>query len=113
MKYVPIVRRVMNLCTSIVSQDVALDVANPNGDYTWWQISGINRTGVTTTIEVGLKRGNEFYCFRAGAAAAVDRSIRVFGEACAPPGFVPCARFKVAAVGDELELVVSGCVGDR
>ena len=107
----PIVERVQNICTSIVSQDVVLDKLAAVGPYTWHEISGINRTGGTTTIEVGLKYGSEFFCYRAGAAAQADRSVRLFSFVVAPGDFVPCARFKVAALGDLLELVVNGHTG--
>ena len=107
----PIVRRVMNLCTSIVSQDVSLDVAAFPGVYTWHEITGVNRTNATTTIEIGLKRGREFYAYRCANAVAADRSVRLQTHIVAPEGFVPCARFKVAVAGDELELIVNGHLG--
>jgi len=107
----PIIDRVQAICTSIVSQDVVLDKLTENESYTWHEITGINRTGATTTIEVGLKHGSEFFGYRAGAANAADRSVRLFALVVAPGYFVPCARFKVAALGDLLELVVNGHPG--
>ncbi len=107
----PIVARVQVICTSIVSQDVVLDKLALIGPYTWHEISGINRTAGTTTIEVGLKHGGEFFAYRCAAAAAADRSVRLFSFVVAPGDFVPCARFKVAALGDLLELVVNGHTG--
>ncbi len=106
-----ILDRVMAICTSIVSQDVELNKLTPGKVYTWHEITGVNRTGATTTIEVGLKHGGQFYAFRCGAAAAADRSVRAFSLAVGLGEFVPCARFKVAALGDHLELIVNGHSG--
>ena len=66
----PIVDRVQVICTSIVSQDVVLDKLTENEAYTWHEITGINRSGATTTIEVGLKYGGEFFAYRCATAAA-------------------------------------------
>ncbi len=107
----PIVERVQVTCTSIVSQDVVLNKLVPGETYTWHEITGINRTAGTTTIEVGLKHGGEFFAYRCAAAAAVDRSVRLQTHIIGPGTFVPCARFKVAGLGDLLELVVNGHCG--
>jgi len=103
-----IVRKMQALCTSIVTQDVSIDAWPADVCVHWEQISGVNRTGATTTIEVGLKRVGEFYSFRSGAAVAADRSVRLLGDLHAPGDFRPTARFLVAAVGDMLELTCSG-----
>lgn len=107
----PVVDRVQVICTSIVSQDVVMNPPTPGETYTWHEITGINRSGATTTIEVGLKYGGEFFAYRCATAAAADRSVRLFSFVVAPGNFVPCARFKVAALGDLLELVVNGHCG--
>jgi len=107
----PIIERVQAICTSIVSQDVVMDKLTQDQSYTWHEITGINRSGATTTIEVGLKHGSEFFAYRAGPAVAADRSVRLFALVVAPGYFVPCARFKVAALGDLLELVINGHPG--
>ncbi|TEU17690.1 MAG: hypothetical protein E3J25_01790 [Anaerolineales bacterium] len=111
MPLTPIIDRVQAICTSIVSQDVVLNPPTPGECYTWHEITGINRTAGTTTIEVGLKHGTEFFAYRCAAAAALDRSVRLQTSILAPGEFVPCARFKVAALGDLLELVVNGHCG--
>ncbi len=111
MPITPIIDRVQVICTNNVSQDVVLNKLVPGETYTWHEITGINRTAGTTTIEVGVKHGGEFFAYRCATAAALDRSVRLQTSIMAPGEFVPCARFKVAALGDLLELVVNGHAG--
>lgn len=108
-----IIRKMQALCTSDVTQDVSIDTWPADVHIHWEQISGINRGGATTTIEVGLKRGSEFYSFRAGNAGDADRSVRLLGDLNAPGDFRPTARFLVAAVGDMLELTCAGYISEE
>jgi len=96
------------LCTSIVMNEIQLDRFGEGQRIRWKMLSGTNDTGATTTIEVGWKRGREWYPFRGGAAAAANRCIRLFGDVCLPSEFIPAARFYVAAVGDVLVLTAAG-----
>jgi len=108
-----IIRKMTVLCTSIVSQDVSIDAWPNEKTILWDQISGVNRTGATTTIEIGLKRGDEFYGFRAANAAAANQSVETYMGVHAPGDFRPTARFLVAAVGDMLELNCAGHIIDE
>ena len=111
MPITPIIDRVMVICTSAVVQDVVLNKLVQGETYTWHKITGIDRDTRVTTIEVGLKYGGEFFAYRCAGTADPDRSVGIPGRVVAPGEFVPCARFKVARVGDRLELVVNGHAG--
>lgn len=111
MTFKPIIDRVQVICTNNVSQDVVLNKLVPGETYTWHEITGINRTAGTTTIEIGLKHGTEFFAYRCATAAVLDRSVRLQTHIIAPGEFVPCARFKVAGLLSLLELVVNGHAG--
>jgi len=103
-----IVDRVRTICTSAVTQDVTLNKPTQGWVYEWRRIVGVNRTGATDTIEVGVKNVGEFYCFESAAAGAVNLAVATDSNTPAPGEFVPCARFNGATLGDVLELVVCG-----
>lgn len=105
-----IIRRVVNVCTNDVAQDVSLDKWPANTKIRWEQISGVNRSSATTTIEVGVKRDAEFYCFRTAGAAVADRSSRMHGELYLTGDYRPTARFRGAVLGDLLELNCAGVI---
>jgi len=107
-----IVRKVTAICTNVVSQDVSVDRWPAEQVIRWTQISGVIRSAATATIEVGVKRSREFYCFRAAGVDAADRTVRMHGVVQVPGEFRPTARFKGAALGDELELNCAGVIED-
>lgn len=106
-----IIDRVQVICATGVIDDVVLDKLVLGEPYTWHEIAGVNRTGGTTTIEIGLKHGGEFFAYRSLAPAAANRIIRLQTHIMGPGDFVPCARFRGAGIGDTLELTVNGHVG--
>ena len=108
MPFTPIVERVLELCASATIHDVVLNKRVPGELYTWHEITGINRSGQTDTIEVGLKHGTEFFCYRSAAPPDKDRAVGLRGHVVGPGEFTPCARFRGAGVGHTLELVVNG-----
>ncbi len=108
MAVIPIVERVLELCTNGTIHDVVLNKRVPGETYTWHEITGVNRSGQTDTIEVGLKHIGEFFCYRSAAPPDKDRAVRLQTHIIAPGEFVPCARFRGAGVGHTLELVVNG-----
>jgi len=96
------------VCTNATVQDVSIDVWDRGANVRWRQVCGIDRDNAPTTLEVGLKRGREYYPFRAATPAAAARSVRLLGQVLAPGNFVPTARFYGATLGDTLELHVAG-----
>ena len=107
-----IVRKVTVICTTAVSQDVSVDRWPADKLIRWTQITGVGRSGPATTIEVGLKRSREFYCFRGAVPAAANCSVDMPGLVTASGEFRPTARFKGATVGDTLELNCAGVIED-
>jgi len=107
-----IIRREVSVCTNDVVQDVSVDRWPADARIRWEQISGVNRTSATTTIEVGVKRDVELYGFRSGGAAAVDRAVRMHGELFLSGDYRPTARFRGATLGDILELTCAGVLLD-
>jgi len=105
---IPIIRSMTVVCTNNTVQDVSIDVWDRGANVRWRQVCGIDRDNAPTTIEVGVKRGREFYTFRAATPAAAARSVRLLGEFVCSGDFVPTARFYAATLGDTLELYVAG-----
>lgn len=107
---ITIVRSMSTVCSNTTSQDVVLDTRDPREQIRWTQIMGLDRTNAPTTLEVGLKRGSEFYPFNAETPGAAARCIKIDGTVTAPGDFVPCARFLGATSADKLELYAAGYV---
>jgi len=108
-----IIRREVHVCTDVVLQDVSVDRWPAHVRIRWEQISGVNRTSATTTIEVGVKRDAEIYGFRSGPAVALNRSVRMHGELFLSGEYRPTARFRGATLGDMLELNCAGVIIDE
>jgi len=108
---VPIVDRVVAVCEDATYQDVVLDRLQRPKWYTWYEITGIDRTNKPDCIEVGVKRGRQFYTFRSSTVGAANVGVRLHGRTFATWEFVPCARIWGATLGDELELIVNGYEG--
>jgi len=103
-----IMRNATMLCTNVIMDELSLDRWGDAQKVRWKMISGTNETGITTTIQLGWKRGREWYPFEGANAAAAQRSIWMFADVCLPGDFIPTARFYVAAVGDMLVLTAAG-----
>jgi len=107
-----IVRKVTAICTSAALQDVSVDRWPADKCICWTQISGVSRSGPATTIEVGLKRSREFYCFRGAVPAVSNCSVDMPGLVTASGEFRPTARFRGATLGETLELNCAGVIED-
>ena len=104
----PVIRSMTALCTNATVQDVSIDEWNNNVNMIWREVTGIDRSNAPTLLEVGVKRGGNFYPFRSNTPGAAGRSVRLHGQFTAPGQFCPTARFWGATLGDTLELYVAG-----
>jgi len=103
-----IIRSMIEVCTNATVQDVSLDEWAAGTMVRWRNIAAIDRDNAPTTLEVGVKRGRQFFPFRAETPGAAARSVRLHGAFLAPGQYRPTARFYGATLGDSLELYVSG-----
>lgn len=110
MELQPIVRRLTNVCTTIVSQDVSIDAWPSQRLVCWQHIVAANLTTAGTRIEILLKRGSRDYLLHRAVAPNVNTSVEIGGLFVVPGDFRVVGRFLGAAVGDTLELYAYGVV---
>ena len=103
-----IMRSLDAVCTNATVQDVSIDVWDNNVPVRWKLLAGIDANNAVTVVQVGWRRGREFYPFYGFPAGLAGYCYPVAIDVMLPGEFQPTARFYGATLGDMLSVYAAG-----